>query len=55
MAIFHKLILFFKVCNIVWLKCLIGSVKNTFFTLSKTALVRASALCNSPLNVNELC
>ncbi len=57
MAIFNniKLILFFKVCNIVSLKFLIGSIKNKFFSLSKTALVRASVPCDSALNVNELC
>ncbi len=43
--ILHKLIWFFrvlmKVYNILWLKFLNGSVKNTFFTLSKSALFSA--------------
>ncbi len=40
---------------LLWLKFLNGSVKNTFFTLSKSALFSASVLVHVPLNANELC
>ncbi len=42
--------------NILWLKFLNGSVKNTFFTLTKSALFSASRfLVHVALNANELC
>ncbi len=52
MPIFHKLIWLFRVL----MNYLNGSVKNTFFTLSKSALFSASRfLVHVALNTNELC